>query len=487
MDITFYPSSLTNFFNLPPDVIIQELMIQYGWLIFAIMFVAAAKVLWLIYVQTKWARKNKFVFLAIDVPRGNEQSPRAVENMLSYLAGAHGSINFFEKWFEGKFQLSFSYEIVSIDGYTQFIIRTPVDFRNLVESSIYSQYPDAEIVEVDDYTEGIPTKFPNDEYDIQGAEFIQAKSASFPIKLYTEFEHQITKDDPVFKDPMASLMDLCSSLRKGEQLWFQLILIPTDFKWTEACEKDVDKILGKKPKVTMANKMIDGFLEILGEISEIFYSIWGDVKVEKKEEKAKSMMELRPKEKRQIEAIHQKVSKLGYLVKVRVIYVGRKEVFNGKVFSSFVGFIKQFAALDLNNLKPDTDVTMTKTAFFARIKRLQHKKANLIHNYIARDGWAGRNPGLMNVEELATLWHFPIENIVKAPLLQKTPGKKAKPPMSLPTDEVVYTPDTLEPLYESQPAKSSVRPEPEPEPEKIPDMIPEPEKKPGEAPSNLPF
>ncbi|RLC36000.1 hypothetical protein DRH27_05950, partial [Candidatus Falkowbacteria bacterium] len=39
---------------------------------------------------------------------------------------------------------------------------------------------------------------------------------------------------------------------------------------------------------------------------------------------------------------------------------------------------------------------------------------------------------IYNIEELATLWHFPVEASVKAPLIQKAPGRKAEPPMSLP-------------------------------------------------------
>ena len=49
-----------------------------------------------------------------------------------------------------------------------------------------------------------------------------------------------------------------------------------------------------------------------------------------------------------------------------------------------------------------------------------------------RSGTAGRSRFIMNVEELATIWHFPIEAAVKAPLVQKTPGRKSEPPMSLP-------------------------------------------------------
>ncbi|PIT94960.1 hypothetical protein COT98_01555, partial [Candidatus Falkowbacteria bacterium CG10_big_fil_rev_8_21_14_0_10_39_9] len=184
MNILVDLSSFTEFFSLPPETMLWRFMAYYGWIIIAIMFLYFAREVWLIKVQTDYYKGFKFIFLAIDVPRLNEQSPRAVENLLTYLAGAHGTINWFEKWWEGKFQLSFSFEIVSIDGYTQFIIRTPVDFRYLVESAVYSQYPDAEISEIDDYTEGVPRKFPNEEYDVWGAEFIQVANQMFPIKLY---------------------------------------------------------------------------------------------------------------------------------------------------------------------------------------------------------------------------------------------------------------------------------------------------------------
>jgi hypothetical protein len=41
-------------------------------------------------------------------------------------------------------------------------------------------------------------------------------------------------------------------------------------------------------------------------------------------------------------------------------------------------------------------------------------------------------PHILNTEELASIWHFPVEASVKAPLIQKVPGKKAEPPASLP-------------------------------------------------------
>jgi hypothetical protein len=89
-------------------------------------------------------------------------------------------------------------------------------------------------------------------------------------------------------------------------------------------------------------------------------------------------------------------------------------------------------------------VTVTSTAYFAKVKRLNYRKGKVLTNYINRSAWAGRSPGIFNIEELATIWHFPIEANVKAPLLQKTPAKKAKPPISLPTEESIIYHNDLE-------------------------------------------
>ena len=431
MEITINTSRLETFFSLPADQMLWVFFINIGWILIAVVLLYGISLIYLQKIRSQWAAKNlKYIILAIDVPKGNEQSPKAAENMFTYLSGAHGSVNFFEKWFEGKFQASFSYEIVSLEGYTQFLVRLPIEFRNLIETSVYSQYPDAEISEVDDYVETVPHRFPDEEYDVWGSEFVQAKSWPFPIKLYQEFEHKFGESETQFKDPMASLMDLCSSLREGEQLWIQLVIIPIGFDWVADTDKAVDKILGKKKKTSSAASK---FLEKMGDASEALYSIWGDIVSKGGDEKGLSMQELTPRQKKQIEAIHMKASKLAFEAKIRVVYVARKDIMNkSKVVNGLVGYLKQFASLDLNNLKPDSNSTMTKTAYFNKDKRLIKKKNAIMSNYVAREDTAGRNPGIFNIEELATLWHFPIEANVKAPMIQKAPGRKADAPSSLP-------------------------------------------------------
>lgn len=456
MDIVFNFTPIQNFFNLPPDVMLWRFLATFGWVVLGIMFLAGVRIIWLKYVRTKWSKNIKFTFLAIDIPRGNIQSPKAIENFFAYIAGAHGTQNFFDKWFSGEYQLSFSFEVASLDGYTQFIIRTPTQFIDLVESAIYSQYPDAEIMEVDDYCEDFPKKFPDEEYDIWGSEFILSNHYMYPIRTYEEFEHRLGPDETVFRDPMAELMELCSSLKRGENLLYQIIVIPTGFDWIDDGKGEIDKILGKKPEATFANKIIDAIIGLITFLSEFIYSLWADIDDEKKDEfKKLSMMELTPKQKKRIEGIENKSSKLGFLCKIRVVYLAKKEVMNkSKVPSGFVGYIKQFSALDLNSFRPDARV-MTKAVYFNKDRELLRKKNNIITNYINRDDVAGSSPFLLNVEELATLWHFPIEAMANAPLIQKTAAKRYKPPANLAIDDMATGPEALkeEFLKETAPRK----------------------------------
>ena len=146
-------------------------------------------------------------------------------------------------------------------------------------------------------------------------------------------------------------------------------------------------------------------------------------------------MDLSPLEQKQIESIYKKAAKMGFMTKIRMVYVAKKDVMNkAKVSNGFVGYIKQFIALDLNSFKPDLKKTMTKTVYFNRAPRLATKKRKIFNNYVNRSSY-GREPFLLNIEELATLWHFPIEANVKSLLVQKAPGRKADAPSSLPLAE----------------------------------------------------
>ncbi|MDP2709063.1 MAG: hypothetical protein Q8O93_03395 [bacterium] len=441
MDIVINIQPILDYLDLPADQMLLLMFYYVGWLPIALTFIWGVAQVWLRYIKLAYGASEKTILLAIDVPRNNAQTPMAVENIFSYLAGAHSTKDLFEKWWLGEWQLYFSFEIASIEGYIQFLIWSPEKYRNLIEAAVYSQYPDAEITEVEDYTAGFPTQYPDDEYDIFGSEFILVKNSVYPIKTYKHFEHQMGEPETQYKDPLAALMDLMGSMKKGEQLWYQILIIPTGVEWAEQGEVEIKKIIGEKPVASknLADIFIDGIIGLLGAISEMIYSLWGEIEEKKAEEKEPQfrMMNLKPQQKKQVEEIQEKIGKLGFQVKIRYVYLAKREVMNrNKVAYGMTGYMKQYNFNDLNSYKPDTGDggTMTNVTYdriFGNL-RVNARKNKLMAAYRFRSDARGRLPHVLNIEELASIWHFPLEASVKAPLIQKAPGRKAEPPSGLP-------------------------------------------------------
>src|SRR5690606_34574244 len=175
-------------------------------------------------------------------------------------------VDAFEKYWLGKFNPSFSFEIVSIDGYVQYFIQTPKKYRDLVESAIYSQYPEAEISEVPDYTKNVPKNYPDPEWDAFGTEYVLKKNEAYPIRTYTEFEDK-SSEEFMFKDPISAILELMGSLKHGEQLWFQIRLTPTDEEWQKKGEDVVNKMLGikKEAKKGVVDQVLETPLWMLKE------------------------------------------------------------------------------------------------------------------------------------------------------------------------------------------------------------------------------
>ena len=104
--------------------------------------------------------------------------------------------------------------------------------------------------------------------------------------------------------------------------------------------------------------------------------------------------------------------------------------------NGFVGGIKQFNTVDLNSLKPATKYwTSIPPPWDFRSFRLNLRRRAILRAYCGRSESRGAgHPFVLNIEELATLWHFPMMS-VKAPLVKKSESKKAEPPFSLPVVE----------------------------------------------------
>lgn len=422
--ITIDFSWLNNLINENFLVSMFYLFIYGGWIPFVLVFFMGGKLVWLDSRQRMFAKTLKFVVLAIDVPKSTEQTPKAVENIMTHLSGAKSSINWKEKWWKGHFWPPVSLEIISIEGYIQYLIRMPVKFRNVVEAAFYAQYPDAEIVEVEDYTNAVPNTYPNETHEWFGCEMrLKNPNSAYPLKTYPEFEDKISGE---FKDPMNNFLESIGKLGKGEQFWMQILIIPGGDALPKLAAEATDKLLGKKQvkKKGVAEDLADLPLNIIKEMAGIGKG------EEKKEEKDQfKMFNLTPTERKILEAIQEKPGKAAFTAKIRWIYHARKENFRvGNIYGQMKGFMKQYAGA--NSLSSDPR-TITKGDYFWQKWEVPQKKRNLMNRYRSRDMFAGASPYIFNTEELATLYHFPTI-LEKAPLVKKTESKRAEPPSRLP-------------------------------------------------------
>lgn len=425
-----------------------------GWIMIVIAVLYGIWWLYLDYIQGRFVMNTKYVMLAVDVPRENEQTPKAVEHLFSHFHGISKNPNFLEKYRDGYVQPTITVEIISVGGFIQFIIRAPEAQRDLVEAAIYAQYPNAEISEVEDYVDQFAAKFPNDEYDMWGCEMTLTNKEYMPIRTYPMWEHSLTQ---TFLDPLASLLEMMGRLKSTEQMWFQMVLRPnSDNGWRQKGLEAINKLAGIK-----SSKKSSGLLSTLTEApGNLALGTWetitrtlfdpSDTSSKKKDDNAPPslMQHLPPNTKTVIEAIGMKISKLGFDVKFRTLYFGSLDVFSKSRVSAITGAVKQFNTLDLNGFKPDSKMKTSRDFFFVK-RRVANLKRRILWGYKYRSIWRGRRVFVLNIEELASLWHFPVIT-VKAPQVKKTDAKRGEPPVLLPVgEEVEYIPK-VQPVAEPE-------------------------------------
>lgn len=435
MDITIDFSFFYRLLEMPPHQAAWFLFVHGGWAIFLIIFLGISWSNYIVGIQEKYRRKLKYTLLSIDVPKENQQGPKAVEHIFANLAAAQSSGNLIDKYIEGYTQPPFSFEIASLGGYIQFLIRMPEKFRDLAEAAVYAQYPDAEISETDDYTREAPSNFPNKEFDLWGTELKLYNKDAYPIRTYPAFEDMTSKDDK-FKDPMASLLETLGKVGEEEQVWLQLILTPCKSEWKSKGAVEVKKLIGQKVEVkkSLSDKIIESPLRLFEKLGDLFFAVPSAKKKEEKKE-YNLMSYLTPGEKEVVTAMQNKLSKIGFQIQFRFIYLAKKEFFNkGKAISGVMGAIQQFNTLNMNGFKPDSETKTGVDYWFVKM-RVTARQRSIMAAYKER-----KNTGkffILNTEELATLFHFPVA-AVKSPFLKKVEVKKGEAPGILPVSETPF-------------------------------------------------
>ena len=400
--------------------------VYYWWLYLPVLLFLAVFVGFEYHNKLKYFQSMKWVLLETKFPKDLHRSPKAAEQVFAGLHAIAIPIKWYEKFFKGKIPDWFSFEIVGVGGESHFYVRTPEQYKNLVEAQIYAQYSEAEIVEVPDYVEELPKYLPDEKYDIWGAELILDKEDAYPIRTYPDFEEKGGGLEDIKRiDPLSSLMELMSMLHPGERIWIQLIIRPAGEEWVKSAEAVVDKILGKTPKPSqesLASKIVFG---IDKAITSAVPSSPNALPVR---EERKERVELTPGKQAVVKEMERGLAKFAYYSGIRFLYIAPRESYHRAHVAGILGTYKQFSTHNLNGFKMNKLTMTTAKWLFKNMKEFK-KKLILYTKYRQRRyplNWI-----VLNIEELATIYHFPDVG-VRAPMLPRVQAKKGEPPVGLP-------------------------------------------------------
>ena len=395
--------------------------------------------MWHHFITDRFILGMKWTVFEIEIPRDIEKTPMAMELILSNAMYQASSKGLWEVWIKGAPHFWFSLEMAGINGEVHFYIRSPSRIANLVETQIYAQYPQSKVHEVPDYTLAVSFEAPDSDWHVWGCEFALEKHDAVPLRTYKDYGLDKPSDKEQQKvDPLTPTIEFLGSLRRGEQVWIQHVIRPS-----------------KKVYHSHATHAHQGWVaEANEEISRVVapYTL-----TQEGAHPGETAMQVRPPDtvSNRVKKMQEKMQKLGFDVGIRVVCVAETRFVSEEQFIALRNasrlLFRQFNNPDLNSL-----VRVNTTAFGAAWRDptnmvLYKVKNQMINWYRLRifyhpPFWYSTNLpkviglfvpshpikiSVLNVEEIATLFHFPGQ-VSQAPSFRRIESRVAKPPSNLP-------------------------------------------------------
>ena len=380
----------------------------------AILIVHTSIQKWMEYVRTDFNIKQGSTLLEIKIPREIMKSPLAMELVFTAL---HLPIdgNWVSSYLKGNVRPWFSCEIISDEGNIRFFIWTQTKFKDTVEAQLYAQYPTVEVYEVPDYVSRF--KFDPEKQDLYGACFKLTAPDVYPIKTYVDYGMDKDPKEEFKIDPLTSTLETMSTLKKGEQMWIQIIIQAHMSKglkaghlfktknWQDEAKEEIEKI--REESTPKTEDDYPGFPN-----------------------PTKGEME-------KIAAIERSIGKFPFDCAIRGMYFADKEIYNKGRPGVLGGVFRQYSSNYLNGFKRGWHINFDYPwQDFMGIRLTGFKRA-FFEAYRTRGYFHGpfknfaEKPFILMTEELATIFHFP-GSVSQAPGLSRIPSKKSDAPSNLP-------------------------------------------------------
>ncbi len=432
---------IQEFLNTHNINLLQMLIVAVGYLM-PIPLAYIALFLWHHYRQERFIMGIKWALLEIQVPRDVIKSPAAMELIFSNAFYHKSGKGFWEQYIQGAPWFWFSLEIVSIDGRVHFFVRTPTRMRNLVETQIYGQYPQAKVVEVDDYAFHVPQYKKNGDWNMWGCEFNKLKEDFLPFKTYKNFGDDMkTGIKEEFKiDPITPMIEYLGSIPRGQQVWIQMVIRWSLTKYhNHHTGKHMD--FYEAAKFYIENDLLGPYTRT--QKNDNVVGTFG---------KQVGMPEhLKPI----VKAVNDGMSQLHFDCGIRLIALSDKRLCTEDQFQNLRREVRllfrQYAQPQINEINrvnstqfdapwsDPTGLALTKIKKrmldFYRMRTFFHPPLQYAADYpklLSAFFPANRpKPFVLSSEELATLFHFP-GMVSETPSFKRIESKIAKPPSNLP-------------------------------------------------------
>jgi hypothetical protein len=365
---------------------INLLLQWYVWLPIVLVLVYLT---WRNYQKVDVVRNIDSVLLMLEIPKANDKSELAAEQMFASLHGILRDRK--ELKLNGGYQEHLSFEVASVGGRIQFYVWVPKTLQSFVEGQIYSQYPQVQIhAAEEDYV-----THERHHSVVYTSEIVPTDKEFLPIKTFQSFE----------VDPLAGITGTLAKLEDtDEEIWIQILVRPVADDWHKAADAWIKSV--KNGSVSLFS---GGGLNAKW-FAGLFEALWAPPEQGTASAAAKEVSE---RDKTRIAEAEKKATKLGYQAKIRIAYLGESTT-NAKLrMQGIVGTFKQFNSTNLNGFKMANDS-------FAK-EALDKYKSRLF----ADKGY------LLNIEEVASVYHLPHTN-VETPNIVWASTKTAEPPAKLP-------------------------------------------------------
>ena len=398
---------------------------------------------WVHYVQQSFISGIIWSMLEIKPPREVERSPVAMELFFTNAMYHMSSKGLDEEYWLGAVWFWYSLEIVSIEGQVHFYIRTPSRIKDLIKTQMYAQYPQSEVLEADDYTLAIPEITTTSEWQLWGCEFKTGKSDAYPIRTYVDYKLDEDPKEEYKIDPISPVIELFSSLGKGEQYWMQIVMKPQNKMYSTP-----GTLFKKHDWVTQVEIELQTLLAPYTR-----YNPKPDGKSFTREMREPSWM------KDSIKLMQAKRSKLAFECGIRICYAAKRDKFDLNHRRNSRLIFRQYSNPSLNNLNRcnstqadayawssllmnDKKVAILRQRMLTEYRERSFFHLPMRHSILGHLPWPicpliflnyfHPHTFILNVEELATLFHFPGQ-ILKVPGLERVESKEASPPPNLPS------------------------------------------------------